>query len=123
MVKHNHIVVRAEVNKAPKDIRFIRKWIRKLIKAIGMKMLGQPMAHYVNDKGNKGLTCLAILNTSHIAVHTWDETDPALLQLDVYSCGTLDKKIVFEHLQQFEPKEINYVTIDREKSIRISSPS
>ena len=27
MVKHNHIVVRAEVNKAPKDIRFIRKWI------------------------------------------------------------------------------------------------
>ena len=123
MVKHNHIVVRAEVNKAPKDIRFIRKWIRKLIKAIGMKMLGQPMAHYVNDKGNKGLTCLAILNTSHIAVHTWDETDPALLQLDVYSCGTLDKKIVFEHLQQFEPKEINYVTIDREKSIRINSPS
>ena len=123
MVKHNHIVVRAEVNKAPKDIRFIRKWIRKLIKAIGMKMLGQPMAHYVNDKGNKGLTCLAILNTSHIAVHTWDETDPALLQLDVYSCGILDKKIVFEHLQQFEPKEINYVTIDREKSIRINSPS
>jgi len=123
MVKHNHIVVRAEVNKAPKDIRFIKKWIRKLIKAIGMKMLGQPMAHYVNDKGNKGLTCLAILNTSHIAVHTWDETDPALLQLDVYSCGILDKKIVFEHLQQFEPKEINYVTIDREKSIRINSPS
>lgn len=123
MVKHNHIVIRAEVNKAPKDIRFIKKWIRKLIKAIGMKMLGQPMAHYVNDKGNKGLTCLAILNTSHIAVHTWDETDPALLQLDVYSCGILDKKIVFEHLQQFEPKEINYVTIDREKSIRINSPS
>ena len=123
MVKHNHIVVRAEVNKAPKDIRFIRKWIRKLIKAIGMKMLGQPMAHYVNDKGNKGLTCLAILNTSHIALHTWDESYPALLQLDVYSCSALDKKIVFEYLEQFKPKEINYVTIDREKSIRINSPS
>ena len=123
MVKHNHIIIRAKVNKPPQDIRFIKKWIKKLIKAIGMKILGQPMSHYVNDKGNKGLTCLAILNTSHIAVHTWDESCPALLQLDVYSCGNLDKSIVFDSLKQFEPKEINYVTIDREKSIRINSPS
>jgi S-adenosylmethionine/arginine decarboxylase-like enzyme len=123
MVKHNHIIIRAKVNNPPQDIRFIKKWIKKLIKAIGMKILGQPMSHYVNDKGNKGLTCLAILNTSHIAVHTWDESCPALLQLDVYSCGNLDKSIVFDSLKQFEPKEINYVTIDREKSIRINSPS
>lgn len=123
MVKHNQIIIRAKVNKPPQDIRFIKKWIKKLIKAIGMKILGQPIAHRVNEKANKGLTCLAVLNTSHIALHTWDESCPALLQLDVYSCGTLDKKIVFEHLQQFEPKEINYVTIDREKSIRINSPS
>jgi S-adenosylmethionine/arginine decarboxylase-like enzyme len=123
MVKHNHIIIRAKVNNPPQDIRFIKKWIKKLIKAIGMKILGQPMSHYVNDKGNKGLTCLAILNTSHIAVHTWDESCPALLQLDVYSCGNLDQSIVFDSLKQFEPKEINYVTIDREKSIRINSPS
>jgi len=48
---------------------------------------------------------------------------PALLQLDVYSCSDLDKKIVFKHIEQFEPKEINYVTIDRDKAIHISSPS
>jgi len=123
MVKHNHIIIRAKVNNPPQDIRFIKKWIKKLIKAIGMKILGQPMSHYVNDKRNKGLTWLASLNTSHIAVHTWDESCPALLQLDVYSCGNLDKSIVFDSLKQFEPKEINYVTIDREKSIRINSPS
>jgi len=123
MVKHNHIIIRANVINPPQDIRFVKKWIKKLTKAIGMKMLGQPIAHYVNTKGNKGLTCLAILNTSHIALHTWDESYPALLQLDVYSCSALDKKIVFEYLEQFKPKEINYVTIDREKSIRINSPS
>ena len=88
-----------------------------------MKMLGQPNAHYVYDKGNRGLTCLAVLSTSHIALHTWDEVSPALLQLDVYSCSDLDKKIVFKHIEQFEPKEINYVTIDRDKAIHISSPS
>ena len=88
-----------------------------------MKMLGQPNAHYVNDKGNRGLTCLAVLSTSHIALHTWDEVSPALLQLDVYSCSDLDKKIVFKHIEQFEPKEINYVTIDRDKALYINSPS
>ena len=123
MLQHNHIIIRAEIKKPPKDIRFIRKWIRKFVRAINMKMLGQPNAHYVNDKGNRGLSCLAVLSTSHIALHTWDEVSPALLQLDVYSCSDLDKKIVFKHIEQFEPKEINYVTIDRDKALYINSPS
>jgi len=123
MLQHNHIIIKADINKPPKDIRFIRKWIKKLIKAIGMKILGQPTAHYVNEKGNRGLTCLAVLSTSHIALHTWDELSPALLQLDVYSCSDLEKNIVFKHIEQFEPKEINYVTIDRDKAIHISSSS
>ena len=123
MLQHNHIIIKADINKPPKDIRFIRKWIKKLIKAIGMKILGQPTAHYVNEKGNRGLTCLAVLSTSHIALHTWDELSPALLQLDVYSCSDLEKNIVFKHIEQFEPKEINYVMIDRDKAIHISSSS
>ena len=123
MLKHNHIIIKAQINKPPKDIRFIRKWIKKLINAIGMKRLGQPSAHYVNDKGNRGLTCLAVLSTSHIALHTWDEVSPALLQLDVYSCSDLDKKIVFKYIEQFEPKEIDYVTIDRNKAITINTTS
>ena len=123
MLQHNHIIIRAEIKKPPKDIRFIRKWIRKFLRSINMKMLVQTNAHYVNDKGNRGLTCLAVLSTSHIALHTWDEVSPALLQLDVYSCSDLDKKIVFKHIEQFEPKEINYVTIDRDKALYINSPS
>ena len=113
MLQHNHIIIRAEVKKPPKDIRFIRKWTRKLIKAIGMKILGQPISHYVDVKGNRGLTCVAILNTSHIAIHTWDETAPALLQLDVYSCGHLDKSIVFEHLQPVSYTHLTLPTILR----------
>ena len=115
MLKHNHIIIKAQINKPPKDIRFIRKWIKKLINAIGMKRLRQPNAHYVNDKRNRGLTSLAVLTTSHIALHTWDEVSPALLQLDVYSCSDLDKKIVFKDIEQFEPKAIIYVTFDRDK--------
>ena len=49
MVKHNHLIIRANINKPPTDIRFVRKWLRKLVSAIGMKRLGQPVAHYVSS--------------------------------------------------------------------------
>ena len=39
MLKHNHIIIRAEVEKPPKDIRFARKWIRKFIKAMYEKSI------------------------------------------------------------------------------------
>jgi len=119
-MEHKHIIIRSLVNKPPKDIRFIKKWIKKLIIAIGMKRLGgQPLAVYCSDKGNRGLTCLAILNTSHIALHTWDESTPGVLQLDVYTCGELDKDIVFKHIEQFEPSNISHVIIDRKDTIMI----
>ena len=117
MIKHNHIIIRAKIKKPPKDTRFARKWIRKFIRAIDMKMLGQPNAHYVYDKGNRGLTCLAVLSTSHIALHTWDEMSPALLQLDVYSCSDLDKKIVFDAIKEFNPVKTDFKYLDRETNL------
>ena len=123
MVKHNHLIIRADIKKPPKDIRFIRKWLRKLVSAIGMKRLGQPVAHYVDVKGYSGLTGFALLQTSHISLHCWDEVVPSLLQLDVYSCKDFDKTIVFDFLKQFEPEgKIKYVTMDRETDIKIYNP-
>jgi S-adenosylmethionine/arginine decarboxylase-like enzyme len=119
-MEHKHIIIRANINRTPKDIRKIKKWINKLITAIGMKRLGgQPLAVYCDKKGNRGLTCLAILNTSHIALHTWDEDNPGVLQLDVYTCGKLDKNIVFKHIEQFEPSNIKHFVIDRKTELRI----
>ena len=121
-MQHKHIIIRAEVKKPPKDIRFIRKWVKKLIKAIGMRRLGgQPLAVYCNDKGNRGLTCLAILNTSHIALHTWDEDNPCILQLDVYTCGNMNRDIVIKHINQFEPSNISYIILDRKTELRIEN--
>jgi len=121
-MEHKHIIIRANINKPPKDIRFIRKWINKLIISIGMKRLGgQPLAVYCDKEGNRGLTCLAILNTSHIALHTWDETNPGMLQLDVYTCGTLDKDVVIKNIEQFEPSNISYIILDRKTELRIEN--
>ena len=55
-----------------------------------------------------------IIETSHIAMHVWDELDPALIQLDVYTCSSLDTDIVIQALQQFSPISIEHKYFDRE---------
>ncbi len=56
-----------------------------------MNVLSGPHVAHVDTPGNRGLTGVAIIETSHVAVHIWDEASPALVQLDFYTCGTLDK--------------------------------
>ena len=66
-------------------------------------------------KGNRGLTCVTIIETSHVAIHVWDEGAPCLVQLDVYTCGDLNKQIIFDALEKFDPVKIDYKYLDREK--------
>jgi len=86
---HKHLVLRAEVSDCPAEdsLHEILDWMKTLIKKIDMKLLAGPYTTYVNEKGNKGMTSVAIIETSHIALHIWDETNPGLMQLDVYSCA------------------------------------
>ena len=118
-MEHKHIIIRAEVNKPPQDIRKVKKWLRKLVKAIGMRPLGRPIAVYVNTENNKGITAVQCIETSHIALHCWDEVSPAIVQLDVYTCGSLDKEIVLLFLDDFEPIKVDYAMIDRAEFIDI----
>ena len=59
--------------------------LKRLIKDIDMKILGGPYLKYCDNIGNRGLTAVTIIETSHIAMHVWDEDNPSLVQLDVYS--------------------------------------
>jgi S-adenosylmethionine/arginine decarboxylase-like enzyme len=118
-MEHRHIIIRAEVNNPPTDIRKIKKWIKKLILSIGMKRLGQPIAVYCNKEGNRGLTCVSCIETSHIAMHSWDETSPSIVQLDVYTCSILDKEVVFKYLDEFDPINLSYAILDRKNLIKV----
>ena len=119
MLEHKHIIIRETVKNPPTDVEFIKKWIQKLVKNINMKLLGDTVAVYVNKKGNKGLTCVQCIETSHIAFHSWDEDAPAVVQLDVYTCSSLNKQTVFDALEEFEPIAINYLTLDRANFIEV----
>ena len=112
---HKHIIIRAEVldpiiNKT-KSVKFLRR----MIKAIGMKAMYGPVASYSKMTGNKGLTVFAIIETSHIAMHIWDETNPALVQLDVYTCGPFEPQSVLDLLQELKPTKVEFKYLDREK--------
>jgi S-adenosylmethionine/arginine decarboxylase-like enzyme len=93
--------------------------MKALVAKIGMKILMGPYAVYSNMEGNRGLTAVTIIETSHIALHVWDEETPAVMQLDVYTCSSLDIYDVFEVLEEFDPQKITYKYLDRDYSIAI----
>jgi len=118
--KHKHLIVRADIGWSPKeeDLNKVSDWIRSLIKKIQMKLLAGPYTTYVNESGNKGMTSVAIIETSHIALHIWDETNPGLMQLDVYSCADFSPQDVFDEVEKmFDTKKIEYKFLDREKEL------
>jgi len=111
---HKHVIIRAEVLNPPTDEKLVSNSVKTLIELIGMKLLMGPYAKYVDMPGNRGLTVASIIETSHIVMHTWDECDPAMIQLDVYTCGPFDPNIVFTWLEQYKTTKIDYKYIDRE---------
>ena len=114
---HKHVIIRAEVTNPPTDETLTSNDVKALIEAIGMKILMGPYAKYCNMKGNRGLTVATIIETSHVIIHTWDETDPAMIQLDVYTCGVFDPNIVFDWLQKYNLTKIDFKYLDRENGL------
>ena len=118
--QHKHLIVRVNIGWCPQkeDLNKISDWIRSLIKKIDMKLLAGPYTTYVNEKGNKGMTSVAIIETSHIALQIWDEVSPGLMQLDVYTCENFNPQDVFDEVNKlFQTKKIEYKFLDREKEL------
>lgn len=113
LLNHQHLIIRATLHKPPHDVNYITQWIKELVEAIDMKILIEPQAVYSDMIGNRGLTAIAVIETSHIALHCWDEVDPAILEFDLYSCKTVDVQQVLTFLDEFEPMEISYMFLDR----------
>jgi S-adenosylmethionine/arginine decarboxylase-like enzyme len=119
LLVHKHLIVRAEAVSPPMDEEFLRRWLEKFIEEIGMKVMMGPYVKYSNMVGNRGITGAAIIETSHIVMHVWDEPDPALLQFDVYSCGEFDPETICEKIKKdFNTTKIEYKFIDREHDLK-----
>lgn len=118
MIPHKHLLVRAQISNAISNTNEISSWILNLVESIDMKILHGPNTVYCDKEGNRGITSFAIIETSHIALHIWDETNPATLQLDVYTCSNLQIEKVFSALSIFDPTTIEYKFLDREQGFK-----
>ena len=119
-LEHKHLLIRAEVTDCPMrdDLGYVLAWMNKLIDRIDMKLMQGPNITYVDQEGNRGITCMALIETSHIVLHIWDEQSPGLFQLDVYSCQSFDINIVLACLKEsFKISRIQYKFLDRKSDL------
>ena len=115
---HKHLIIRAEAKNPPVDETILTEWFKKFIEEIGMKVMMGPYVKYSHMIGNRGITGAAIIETSHIVMHVWDEPDPALLQFDVYSCGEFNPETICEKIKKdFNTTKIEYKFLDRENNL------
>ena len=119
LLEHKHLIVRAKINNPPKCTEAIEAWMKSLVKQINMNILMGPYSVYSDMPGNQGLTAVTIIETSHIALHVWDEVQPALAQLDVYTCSTLNTQDVFNAIKEWDPVKVEYKYIDRENELTL----
>jgi S-adenosylmethionine/arginine decarboxylase-like enzyme len=112
---HKHLLVNAKINNPLKSEEAGIDFLTRLVDSIDMKIIQGPFASYVDKPGNRGLTAIVMIETSHVAFHIWDEGDPSLIQFDLYTCGTLDlKKVIAFFYETFNVATIEYVLFDRE---------
>ena len=112
---HKHLLINAKIDKPFTSAYQGIDFLKQLVDKIDMKIIQGPYASYVNKIGNRGLTAVVMIETSHIAFHIWDEKNPALIQFDLYTCGSLQvKKVLDAFIDTFEVNTMDWVLFDRE---------
>tara|TARA_X000000368_G_C22985628_1_gene691995 strand:- start:262 stop:651 length:390 start_codon:yes stop_codon:yes gene_type:complete len=116
---HKHLILRAEANKVPTNEDVLTVWLKDFIESINMKILMGPYVKYCTMEGNRGITGIAVIETSHIAIHVWDEPVPALMQIDIYSCAEFDPYKIAEKIKSdFDVVKLDYKYLNRETGLK-----
>jgi S-adenosylmethionine/arginine decarboxylase-like enzyme len=115
MIFHKHLLVNAKVENPINTEEQGVDFLTRLVESIDMKIIKGPFASYVDKPGNRGLTAIVMIETSHIAFHIWDEQDPSLVQFDLYTCGELNlAKVLLAFGETFKVVSLDYQLFDRE---------
>ena len=112
--EHKHIIIRAYVNNPPKDSSLLSKWCKEVVEQVGMKVIGGPLVVYGDMPGNSGYTAVTILDFSHLALHSWDEISPALIEFDLFSCKDFDVNIILNKMNEFDIVSYSTLVVDRD---------
>ena len=114
MIEHKHLMISADFIRRVFASSWYETWMTKLIEDLEMTALVEPKAVRDATPGNEGVTAFSIITTSHLVLHTWENTMPYKLQLDVYSCKPFKISTVLERLQNLNISNVKYKFLDRE---------
>ena len=119
-IEHNHLLINAKIKNYPTSTTKVKDFLIYLIEQIDMKIISGPHAVYVNKTGNRGMTASVMIETSHIAMHVWDETDPGFIQFDLYTCSTLPiRKVIDNIVETFGLVSYRYKVLERSEGFKI----
>jgi S-adenosylmethionine/arginine decarboxylase-like enzyme len=111
---NKHILVTGYLNEAPKAeyVTFLEDWFKRLVEAVDMKVLIDPICVWCNDEGNEGVTGMVGITTSHSSIHFWSG-EPAYYKFDLYSCKDFALESVAEMLKELGTYKFTYTIVDR----------
>lgn len=116
MLEYKHLIIRAELDNCPDNPEWVHEWLVNLVETIGMNILDGPHVKRVDTViGNIGCTGVVVIETSHVAVHFWEET--GLMQLDIFTCGEMNLELIWPLLECTQPSKIQWKLLDREKGL------
>lgn len=76
----------------------VKEFIERITEAMEMKILKGPVV-VKGVKENPGLSAFAIIDLSHISIHTFTESQRALI--DVFSCKEYDRNRALQVCKEF----------------------
>ena len=116
---HQHTLLKAYVTTPPRSEESLNTWLRDLVTAVGMKICIEPRSFYVSEPGNEGLTGQVGLCTSHAAIHVWDHEEPAMIQMDLYSCRAYEPKTLVDLVARWGLLSYEMMEIDRNDGFKV----
>lgn len=104
-----HLLIELWTKHFLNDSSRIREIIIKAINSCGATMLGIDLHEFTP---NGGISGVAILQESHLSIHTWPEYDYAAI--DLFVCGTIDPHMAIPVLkEEFMPDRVDVQEIKR----------
>jgi S-adenosylmethionine/arginine decarboxylase-like enzyme len=124
-LNHKHVIFKAKLKNPPQAELQVHRWLEAIVPEIGMEFFMGPYVKKSEMEGNSGITGVAVITTSHIALHTFEVGDgTAELQLDVYSCQCFDKRVIMDSLTLlYGAEEWQVLELDRNNNLLIEGKS
>lgn len=96
--RYHHIFDLEKCDARINDLAHVEAFIKEAASAIGMTIIGGPLV-VEGVPENPGVTGIAVVDYSHISVHTFTEHDEVLV--DIFSCKPYDKVRALEVCKQY----------------------